>query len=118
MKMKKYETVDEYLANFSGGSREKLDAIRKLIKKEAPDAGEKISYGIAAVTLDNKSLVYFAGYDTHVSIYPIPPGDEAFQRELETYKAGKGTLRFALDKPLPTAFIRRVIIAHLKRLRK
>src|SRR5688572_12719590 len=92
MKMQPYQTVDEYLENFSGETREKLDAIRKLIKQLEPEAKEKISYGIPTTTLNDKYLVYFAGYDSHISIYPIPrivPNE--LQEKIDKYQAGKGT---------------------------
>ena len=107
--MQAYKTVDEYLTNFSGDTRKKLDEIRKTIKEMVPNAGEKISYGIPTLTLDGKYFMYFAGYAKHVSLYPIPAGDEAFHKELKPYVAGKGTVRFPLDKPLPLPLIRKMV---------
>ncbi len=107
--MSKYENTDEYIANFSGNAREKLETLRKLIKELVPDAKEKISYGIPTFTLDGKYFIYIGGYAKHVSIYPIPPIDDGFKKELNPYIAGKGTVRFALDKPLPLDLIRRLV---------
>ncbi len=107
--MQSYKNIDEYLANFSGETRKKLDSLRKTIKEMVPEAGEKISYGIPTFTLNNKYFIYIAGYAKHVSLYPIPPGDETFAKELVPYIAGKGTVRFALDKPLPLLLIRRMV---------
>lgn len=107
--MQKYTTVDEYLANFSGETRKKLDTLRSLIKEMVPEAGEKISYGIPTFTLRGKYFIYTAGYTEHVSLYPIPRGDEEFQKELAPYVAGKGTVRFHLGKPLPLPLIRKMI---------
>lgn len=105
----RYQTVDEYLANFSGETRKKLDALHKTIKDIAPEAGEKISYGIPCFTLNGKYFIYIAGYAKHVSLYPIPAGNDSFQKELAPYVAGKGTVRFALDKPLPLPLIRKMV---------
>ena len=116
--MKSYTNVDEYIAWAPEQSRDLLKTIRQTISEEAPEAGEKISYGIPTFTMDNKYLVYFAGYENHVSIYPIPSGDKAFEKEITPYKAGKGTLRFALDKPLPLSLIRKVVKLHLTRFNK
>jgi uncharacterized protein YdhG (YjbR/CyaY superfamily) len=107
--MKKYETTEEYLANFSGETRKKLDTLRNLIKEMVPEAGEKISYGIPTFTLNDKYFIYIAGYEKHVSMYPIPTGDESFNTELAPYVTGKGTVRYALDKPLPLPLIRKII---------
>ena len=57
--MEKYTTVDEYLANFSGETRKKLDTIRKTVREVAPEAGEKIGYGIPTFTLRGGNLVHF-----------------------------------------------------------
>lgn len=117
MKMDPYTNIDEYLANFSGETRKKLDTIRQLIKDEVPEAQEKISYGIPTMTIDGKYLVYFAGYEKHVSVYPIPAVDTDFEKEIVPYKAGKGTLRFELDKPLPLPLIRKIVQLHLMRVK-
>lgn len=107
--LKPYADVDGYLLNFSGKTRDNLETLRHLIKKLEPESGEKISYGIPTFTLDGKYFIYIAGYEKHVSMYPIPPGDEAFEKELAPYVAGKGTVRFSLDKPLPLALIRKMV---------
>ena len=109
MKLQPYKTVDEYLANFKGETRKKLDTLRKLIKEMFPEAGEKISYGIPTFTLNDKYFIYIAGYAKHVSLYPIPAGDDAFEKELAPYVAGKGTVRIPLGESLPLPLIRKMI---------
>jgi len=49
-----------------------------------------------------------------VSLYPVPAGSEAFERQVESYVDGKGTLKFPLDEPLPIKLIGRIIKLHLK----
>ncbi len=115
--MKQYEDADQYVANFSGEARKKLDTLRQTIRDIVPEAGEKISYGIPTCTLNDKYFIYFAGYAKHVSLYPIPPGDETFERQLAPYVTGKGTVRFALDKPLPLALIRKMVKFAVKQRR-
>lgn len=110
MKMNPYKTVDEYLANFSGETRKRLDVIRSLCHEIAPETNEKISYGIPTMTLDDKFWVYFAGYENHISLYPLPHNpDPNLKKEIEPYEAGKGTLKFANNKPLPLGLIKQVI---------
>ena len=119
MKMKYYKTVDEYLANFTGETRQKLDEIRKLCHQQEPKTEEKISYGIPTMALGGKYWIYFAGYDTHIAIYPLPNHDDRLTRDVEPYKAGKGTLRFSIKDPLPIDLIKRVIKAkHVDYLQK
>ena len=111
------KTISEYIKTFPKPTQEKLRAIRETIKKAAPEAKESISYRIAAYKLDGKALMYFAGHKNHVAVYPIPPVSTEVQKQLVQYQASKGTLRFALDKPLPLGLIRKVALAHVKRVR-
>lgn len=113
--MQKYETVDEYLANFSGETRDKLEEIRKTIKSVVPDeAIEKISYGIPTIYL-NGNLVHFAGYKTHIGFYPGSVPIAEFAKELSGYKTSKGTVQFPLDKPLPLELITKITKACVAR---
>ena len=108
-----FRSVDEYIATFPEEIRHKLQELRATIKAAAPDAREKISYQIAAFDLNGKDVVYFAGWKHHISIYPIPSGDEAFNQAIAPYRDGKGTLKFPLNKPLPLELIRKVVELHL-----
>ena len=111
----KFASVDEYLASFPPDVRAILQQIRRGIRKAIPGAGdtvgETISYGIPAITLNGRTLVYFAGWKHHVSLYPVPEGDAVFEAEIAPFRAAKGTLRFPLDKPIPYDLIGRVAAA-------
>lgn len=109
-------TVDEYIAGFSEDVQDTLQNLRKTVREVAPGAEESISYRIPAYKLNGKVLVYFAGWADHVSLYPIPLGDDAFHGELKQYQSGKGTVRFPLDRPIPYDFIRRFVELHVQRL--
>lgn len=102
-------SIDEYVAEFPEQTRTKLEEIRSIIREEAPDSTETISYAIPTFDLDGKHLVHFAGFTHHVGLYPTPSGLDAFQEELEPYQSGKGTARFAIDAPLPADLIRRIV---------
>ena len=39
----------------------------------------------------------------------MPDTDEEFGRELAPYLAGKGTVRFPLDEPIPNGLIERLV---------
>lgn len=105
-----YATVDEYIASFPGDVQRTLEDVRAAIRAVVPGTEERISYGIPTFALDGRYVVYFSGWKRHVSVYPIPDtsGDAALERELKPFIAGKGTLKFALDKPLPIELIQRV----------
>lgn len=104
--MQSYENVDEYMANFSGDTRKKLDEIRKSLKAVIPkESTEKISYGIPTYSL-NGNIVHFAGYNSHIGFYPGSVPIAEFKNRLAGYKTSKGTVQFPLDKPLPLDLIK------------
>ena len=112
--MKKgFTSIDEYIAACPEETHERLQAIRAEIKRIAPKVQEKISYQIAAFELNGRNLIALAGWKKHVSLYPIPAGDEAFEEAVSKYVSGRGTLKFPLDEPLPIKLIGKVIKLHV-----
>ena|SRR5688572_1647508 len=105
----KINSIDEYIDTFPEDVQPILKRVRRTIKAAAPQAGEKISYGIPTFTLNGKYLIYFAGWKHHISIYPIPVGDDAFNQEVAPFIAGKGTLKFPIDKPVPLKLITKIV---------
>lgn len=99
------ETVEDYLAGFPGDVREVLEKVRAALHEAVPGASETISYDVPALQLAGHSVVYFAGWKKHVSVYPVPDGDAGFEAAIAPYRAGKGTLKFLLDKPIPYELI-------------
>lgn len=112
-----FQSIDEYIAACPEETHERLQQIRETVKRIAPDAKEKISYQIACFELDGRNMIHFAGWKKYVSLYPIPAGDEAFERQVAPYMDGKGTLKFPLDKPMPMKLIDKVIKLHVKRIK-
>ncbi len=108
-----FQSIDEYIAACPPDSQDYLRQIRKLIRTLVPDAKEKISYQMAAFERNGRNLIHFAGWKKHVSLYPVPAGSEAFERQIAKYAGGKGTVKFSLDEPLPLKLIERVIKLHL-----
>jgi uncharacterized protein YdhG (YjbR/CyaY superfamily) len=93
-------------------------ALRALVRAAAPDAVDAYSYRIAALRLDGRMLLWYAGWKEYVSLYPIT---RAMQQEggddLAPYRASKGTLKFPLDAPLPAALIARLVRARVQEVR-
>ena len=110
------KTIDQYLATFPRDVQDILQRVRKTIQRAAPQAEEKISYGIACFHLRGRALIYFAGYARHVGIYPAPRGTAAFRQELAAYAGGKGTVRLPLDKRIPYGLITRIVKYRLKEM--
>jgi uncharacterized protein YdhG (YjbR/CyaY superfamily) len=108
-----FQSIDEYIAACPEQAHERLQQIRVAVKKLAPGAKERISYQIAAFELNGKNIIHFAGWKKHVSLYPVPAGDEAFKQEVSKYVDGKGTVKFPLDEPMPMKLVYKIIKLHL-----
>ncbi len=110
-------TIDEYIGTFPENIQAILEKVRHTIQKASPEATETISYGIPAFNLSGKHLMFFAGWKHHISLYPVPAGDESFQQKISQYKSGKGTIQFQLDKPIPYDLVEEIVVLLVKETR-
>jgi uncharacterized protein YdhG (YjbR/CyaY superfamily) len=108
--------VDEYIAQFDGEVKVRLETMRRIIHETAPEAIESVSYGMPAYKLHSKPLVYFAGYKNHIGFYATPNGHDMFRKEFSRYKQGKGSVQFPLDEPLPCKLIKKVVLFRMQQL--
>jgi uncharacterized protein YdhG (YjbR/CyaY superfamily) len=106
-------SIDNYIGNFPPATQQLLKQVRTVIKKEAPDAAEKMGYGIPTFTLYG-NLVHFAGYKNHIGFYPGASGISQFRKELAPYATSKGAVQFPLDKLVPTGLIARIVKFRVK----
>jgi uncharacterized protein YdhG (YjbR/CyaY superfamily) len=110
---KKFETIDEYIAEFPKEVQYILEKMRKTIQDTAPEAEEAISYGMPTFKLHG-NLVHFAAYKNHIGFYPAPSGIEAFKDEISGYKSSKGAVQFPLDEPVPYDLVEKIVIFRVK----
>ncbi|MDR1895446.1 MAG: DUF1801 domain-containing protein [Prevotellaceae bacterium] len=106
-------TVDEYVANFPADIQKKLNLLREIILKAAPEAKEKLSWGKPTFTI-KKTLVQFAAFTKHINFFPSRFIIETFANDLLKHKTGKETIKFPYDKPLPTKLITKIIKFRVK----
>ena len=102
-------TVDEYLAKVPEEARATLEKLRKTISAAAPKAVEVISYQIPTFKLDGRMLVSYAAFKEHCSFFPGAAPIKAHEGELKSYYTSKGTIRFPVDKPLPTGIVKKLV---------
>jgi len=112
-KAKKAGNIDGYIAGFPEQIRKKLEEMRMIVRKAAPQAEETINYGVPTLILSG-NLVHFGGFKNHVGFYPAPSGIEAFKEELSVYEGAKGSVKFPVDKPLPAALITKIVKFRVK----
>ena len=103
----KFTSVDEYIAAQPKAAQVAMKRVRSAIRKGVPGAEEAISYQIPTYRLHGRSVIYFAGWKEHYSIYPSTrPLVAAFEKALEPYDVNdKGTIRFPLSQPVPVKLI-------------
>lgn len=108
------ESIDDYLKAIPEKARVVLENLRSTIKKIAPKASEKISYGIPTFNYLGP-LVGFAAFKNHCSFYVMSyKVMDVFKKELEPYDKATATIRFSSDKPLPVALVKRLVRARLE----
>jgi uncharacterized protein YdhG (YjbR/CyaY superfamily) len=103
------QSVDDYIGEYPEEIRSRLERMRQIIRREAPEATESIAYGMPAYKLHGKPLVYFGGYAGHVGFYATPTGHQAFAEELAQFKQGKGSVQFPHNCPLPEDLVVRMV---------
>lgn len=108
------QTIDDYVAGFPKDIQGLLEEVRKAIQEAAPNAVEKISYGMPTFALNGKNLVHFAAFKNHIGFYPVPSGIEKFKKELSKYKGAKGSVQFPLDKAMPLELIAKIVKFRVK----
>ncbi len=103
-------TVDEYLATLPEDRRVAMDAMRQAINAAAPDATEVLAYKMPALRTHGQFLVSYDAFKRHYSLFPASDGVvEGLGAEIQPFLAGKGTIRFPADRPLPLDLISRIV---------
>jgi uncharacterized protein YdhG (YjbR/CyaY superfamily) len=106
-------TVDEYLERVPEPARTTLKKIRTVIRSVAPpEATEGISYGMPTFKYKGM-LASFAAFSDHCSLFPGAGPTIEFRNELKNFQTSKGTIRFAPNKPLPAALLKRLVKARI-----
>ena len=110
------KTVDEYLAGVTEPARDMLTKMRAAIRSTLPrEATETISYRIPAFK-HKKVLVWFAAFKGHCSLFPTAAVILGFKDEIDLrgLTTTKGSVHFPIEKPLPTALIKKLVKARLE----
>ena len=109
--------IDGYLASVAEPGRTTLEELRRSILRVVPDAEECLAYGMPAFKVEGRTVAGFAAFKRHLSYLPHSGsvlGELA--DELAGYEATKGSLHFALDRPLPDALVRTLVETRMRQL--
>lgn len=113
-KMGKPATVDAYIVLAPTALRAKLRQLRDAIRDAAPDAEERMSYGMPYYHYKGR-LVYWGLSKNHIGVYIPTPILAEYEEEVREYVTGKATLRFASDEKLPLLLIKKLVRARMKK---
>ncbi|HEU4919269.1 MAG TPA: DUF1801 domain-containing protein [Candidatus Limnocylindrales bacterium] len=104
-------TVDEYLATLPPERRSAMEQLRQAVTAAAPGATESLAYKMPALrSHGDQFLVSYDAYKNHYSLFPASDAViEGLGDELRPYLAGKGTIRFPADRPIPLDLVRRIV---------
>jgi uncharacterized protein YdhG (YjbR/CyaY superfamily) len=109
--------VDDYLGSVDEPKRSTLEAVRRTIREIVPNAQECISYGMPAYRVEGKVVAGFAAFTRHLSY--LPHSGSVFPEladDLAGYQYSSGSLRFAVDTPLPRPLIEKLIAVRMRQL--
>jgi len=111
--------VDGYLARLPADQHAALDRLRAQLRVLLPEAVETMSYGMPAFKVRDQSVVWFAGWKAHCSIYPLT---DSFLRShadaLKGFGRTKGSLHFTPEAAIPEHLVEELVRARLSELER
>lgn len=110
-------TVDEYLDRLPEASRAALVQVRAALRSAIPDAEESIAYQMPTLRVGGVSVLHYAGWAKHFSIYPASVAILAeVAADPAPHEVRGSTLRFPLSAPVPVALIERIGAARAREI--
>ena len=109
------EEVDRYLEALEEPKRGTLEALRRSILEVVPEAEQGISYGMPAFKVEGRTVAGFAAFKHRLSYLPHSGSVLAtLADDVAAYETSKGSLRFAVDKPLPRQLVKKLVRARMR----
>jgi uncharacterized protein YdhG (YjbR/CyaY superfamily) len=105
----KFTSINEYISSLPKDAQKAMEEIIATIKSVVPDAEGHISYNMPAFKVNGEYFIHFSAWKNHIGMYPIPAGNDAFQKQIKLYRSAKSSLNFPLDQPMPIKLIEKFI---------
>jgi uncharacterized protein YdhG (YjbR/CyaY superfamily) len=107
--------VEAYLAAVPEPAQSTLRRLRETVRGLLPEeAVEGFSYGLPAFKLPGGAVCGYAALKEFCSYYPMSGRViTKLKEDLTGYYTSKGAIRFAQDKPLPVALVKKLVKARL-----
>lgn len=90
-----------------------LRQLRQIIRACAPEADERISYGMPYYSYHGR-LVYFAAFTHHISLFILGKTTTLLAKELAAYKTSRATIQFPIGTRVPVTLVRKLIKARVQ----
>lgn len=108
MKDTKITTVEDYIKSVPLAHQKGFLELHQTIMKAAPDAESCMSYGMPAIK-SNGIVVYYANWEKHYAIYPMPSALKAFADQVTAFTTSKSTIQFPHGKKIPKKLITDIV---------
>ncbi len=96
-----------------GGAR--LNNLRRDVLAVVPDAQECLSYGVPGFKVQGETVAGFTAFTNHLSYLPHSGSVlAALADELAGHEGTKSSLHFAVDQPLPSGLVRKLITTRMR----
>jgi uncharacterized protein YdhG (YjbR/CyaY superfamily) len=105
--------VAAYIAAAPAPARPMLRTLRLIIRANAPQAIEKISYQMPYYHHHGR-LIYFAAFSKHVSVFVMNRAKEPFAAEMKPYRTSAATLQFPFGVKIPERLIAKLVRARVR----
>jgi uncharacterized protein YdhG (YjbR/CyaY superfamily) len=104
----KFTTIEEYIAAQNPKARPILRKVCRIIRENAPNATEKISWRMPTFW-QGENLIHFASFKKHLGIYPGDLTLSPFIDKLDNCKHTKGAIQFPYDKAIDYDLIAEIV---------
>lgn len=106
--------IDKFFSKVEEPKRSTLEEMRRRILEVVPDAEQTIKYGMPAFLKDGACFVCIAPFKNHINWSPYSSNVFVqLKDELAGYSVSKGSMQFAIDKPLPKSLVKKLIRVRL-----
>lgn len=104
------EPVAAYLAKLPQPDRKALEHVRRIVLAKAPEASERIAYGIPVFAVDG-DLVGIGSQTQHLSFYTMSPELVAgLADRIRPFRiGGSSTIHFTAATPLPDGLVEEIV---------
>ncbi len=110
---RRYETVDDYLAEHDDDKQRTLHAILTTIAEEFPESSVVIAWNHPMVMIDGQYVFGVSVHSQHLLLAPFGDGViDQFRERLGDYELNKKTVKVPIDWQVDRALIRDMIDVH------